>query len=131
MRHTFDVVVRWSDEDRLGHINNSRYLTYTEDARLSWLRDSPHGNGGVILARAEVDFRRPVHFVAGGHLAVHSSVRSVGTSSLRMRQDIVDDEAEVVAAVESVVVGYDYARKRSRPWTEYERAWLAQWTATG
>jgi acyl-CoA thioester hydrolase len=128
VRHTYHVVVRWSDEDRLGHINNSRYLTYTEDARLGWLSQSPQGNGGVILARAEVDFRRPVHFVAGGHLAVHSWVQSVGTSSVRLHQDIVDDDDQTVAAVLSVIVGYDYDGERSRPWADDERAWLARWT---
>ena len=142
MRHHFDAIVRWSDEDRLGHVNNARYLTFTEDARLVWLDDSPAGSGGVILARAEIDFRSQVHFAVGGRLAVQTWVTAIGRSSAGLRQDIhrVDapdgaaaaaDSAPVpadpVATTANVLVCYDYRNQRSRPWTEEERAWLRTW----
>ncbi|MGI8533026.1 MAG: acyl-CoA thioesterase [Geodermatophilaceae bacterium] len=142
MPHRFDVIVRWSDEDRLGHVNNARYLTFTEDARLVWLADSPAGSGGVILARTEVDFRSQVHFAAGGRLVVQTWVTAIGRSSAGLRQDIhrVDapdgvattaDPAQVladpVATTANVLVCYDYRNQRSRPWTEEERAWLRTW----
>lgn len=135
MLHRYDVAVRWSDEDRLGHVNNSRYLTFTEDARLSWLADSPSGNGTVILARTEIDFVRPVHFPAGGRLVVHTCVVAVGRSSMRLRQDIFDaedggrDRSEAVARTEHVLVSYDYERQQSRPWRDSESAWLRLWIA--
>ncbi|MGI8691765.1 MAG: acyl-CoA thioesterase [Geodermatophilaceae bacterium] len=148
MPHRYDVAVRWSDEDRLGHVNNSRYLTYTEDARLSWLAESPSGNGTVILAHTEIDFVRPVHFVATGRLVVHTSVVTVGRSSMRLRQDIFSadvisagdavaeanaaggrDRSEAVTRTEHVLVCYDYERQQSRPWMEPEAAWLRLWIA--
>lgn len=130
--HSYDVVVRWSDEDRLGHVNNARYLTFAEDARLVWLADSPAGNSGVILARSEVDFRFPVHFEVGGRLVVETGVTAVGRSSVRVRQDVVwppDSEraGEPVASTVHVLVCYDYGRAAPRPWTADERAWLARW----
>lgn len=137
--HHYDVAVRWSDEDRLGHVNNSRYLTFTEDARLSWLADSPAGNGTVILAHTEIDFVRPVHFVTGGRLVVHTSVDAVGRSSVRLRQDVFDsgvlapgtrrDRSEAVARTEHVLVCFDYELQRARPWQERERTWLRRWIA--
>ncbi len=128
----YDVIVRWSDEDRLGHVNNSRYLTFTEDARLAWLSGSPAGAGGVILARSEIDFRFPVHFVAGGRLVVQTAVCSIGRSSLRIRQDILwpeDSEraGAAVARTQHVLVCYDYPRGVPRPWTDVEREWLSRW----
>ncbi len=139
MPHRYDVAVRWSDEDRLGHVNNSRYLTFTEDARLSWLADSPSGNSVIILARTDIDFARPVHFVAGGALVVQTSVLSVSRSSLRLRQDVfhpgdltsdtTSERAQAAARTEHVLVCYDYERQCSRPWDEQERAWLHRWIA--
>ncbi len=143
MPHHYDVAVRWSDEDRLGHVNNSRYLTFTEDARLSWLADSPSGNETIILARTEIDFVRPVHFVAGGRLVVHTSVVAVGRSSMRLRQDVFPADviadgataadrrvrSEAVARTEHVLVCYDYELQQSRPWRDSESAWLRRWIA--
>lgn len=137
----YDVAVRWSDEDRMGHVNNSRYLTFTEDARLAWLAASPTGPGGVILARSEIDFRHPVHFAIGGRLVVQTAVLDIGGSSLRIRQDVVwpDEErrtgdpveygapGQAVALTRHVLVCYDYVRGTPRPWTADERAWLAGW----
>lgn len=129
--HRHDVTVRWSDEDRLGHVNNSRYLTFTEDARLGWLHDSPTGSAGVILARSEIDFRYPVHFPIGGRLVVETAVRQIGGSSVRIRQDVCwppDSDLEgAVACTLHVLVCYDYVRGAPRPWTEPEREWLARW----
>lgn len=136
--HAYDVVVRWSDEDRLGHVNNARYLTFTEDARLVWLADCPAGNSGVILARSEVDFRRQVHFPAGGRLVVHTDVRTIGRTSMRIGQDIlpVDDAGQpgsvtdAVARTEHVLVAYDYVGQVTRPWDGAEREWLQGFLAT-
>ena len=135
--HSYDVVVRWSDEDRLGHVNNARYLTFTEDARLVWLADCPTGDIGVILARSEIDFRRQVHFPAGGRLVVHTDVRTIGRTSMRIGQDIlpVDDAgqagsvSEAVARTEHVLVAYDYVGQATRPWGDAEREWLQRFMA--
>ena len=135
MPHVHDVQVRWSDEDRLGHINNTRYLTFVEDARLGWLHESPAGNGGVILTRVEIDFRVPVHFATDGRLVVHTSVTDIGRSSVQLRQDILaadrpggpEPERRVVAAVRCVLVCFDYDRQSTRPWRDEERGWLQGW----
>ena len=35
-----EAQVRWSDPDRLGHVNHARYLSYFEDARMALLARS-------------------------------------------------------------------------------------------
>ena len=67
--HTEPVPVRWGDMDALGHVNNARYFTYAEQARIAWLATLfPDGglggedsSGGPILARISADYRAPVH----------------------------------------------------------------------
>ena len=38
--YTARVALRWSDMDALGHINNSEYLRYFEQARIEFLADA-------------------------------------------------------------------------------------------
>ena len=57
--------LRFSDTDAMGHVNNARFLSYLEDARVALFRDLAGGvdgllERGVILARVEIDYRRPV-----------------------------------------------------------------------
>jgi len=32
--HTTDLAVRWGDMDAVGHVNNSRFFSYFEEARV-------------------------------------------------------------------------------------------------
>jgi len=35
--HVIPVHVAWSEQDAFGHVNNARYITYAESARIHWL----------------------------------------------------------------------------------------------
>ena len=37
----FNFIVRFTDTDKYGHVNNSVYFTYFEEARTQWLFDFP------------------------------------------------------------------------------------------
>ena len=55
--------LRWSDMDALGHINNSEYLRYLEQARIEFLADAAAAESPVMRAcwwRHEVDYRKPM-----------------------------------------------------------------------
>ncbi|MFN4071655.1 MAG: acyl-CoA thioesterase, partial [Thermus caldifontis] len=57
------IQVRFRDLDALGHVNNAVYLTYFEVARAAYfqrLKEDWLEKGHFILARAEVDFLRPI-----------------------------------------------------------------------
>lgn len=57
------IQVRFRDLDALGHVNNAVYLTYFEVARAAYFRRLKEDwleRGHFILARAEVDFKRPI-----------------------------------------------------------------------
>ena len=59
------IALRWSDLDAFNHVNNSRYLTFLEQARIEWFEtlDAPWmtdevapGDQVVILHRGRVLF---------------------------------------------------------------------------
>jgi acyl-CoA thioester hydrolase len=110
--HRLDV--RFRDCDPMGHVNNAVYLTYLEQARFAhwralWGFDFEHlpdGTPGVILARAEIDYRRPAKY--GDVLEVRVGLERIGRTSFAYAYEIVDEEGQIVAHARSVQVMYDY-----------------------
>ena len=112
------LLVRFSDCDPLGHVNNAVYSTYLEQARIVlWraqagleLRRAASGQGGesFILARTEIDFRSEAH--DGDELEVRLALEGFGRTSARYVYEIVDVATErVVATAKTVQVWYDYS----------------------
>jgi acyl-CoA thioester hydrolase len=126
-RHVYPCRVRWSDVDTYGHVNNVKYFEYSQEARialLSGLSDgSPQDTGrGVVVARIDVDYRRPILF-RSEPFQVETWVSRVGTSSYDLEAEIKDGD-EVLSRAHAVVVAFDLHRQRSRPLSEVERARL-------
>jgi YbgC/YbaW family acyl-CoA thioester hydrolase len=61
---------------------------------------------GVILARVECDYHRPVRY--GEALEVRLRVAGIGRTSFRYEYEIVDQTARTVAVAKTVQVMYDY-----------------------
>ena len=115
------LMVRFSDCDPLGHVNNAVYSTYLEQARFAlWraqagveLRRAARGEGreGFILARTEIDFRSEAH--EGDELEVRLMLDGFGRTSAAYSYEVVDaPTGRLVANAKSVQVWYDYQEKK-------------------
>ncbi len=51
--HTCRIPIRWGDMDAMGHVNNTVYFRYMEQARIEWLESVGYGVG-VLLDEAPV-----------------------------------------------------------------------------
>lgn len=122
--HIHRAQLRFSDTDALGHVNHARFASLFEDARIALLR-SLAGDGpdllasGVILARLEIDYLRPL-LVDAGTVTVRSRVVRVGRSSFAIDYEL-SQAGNACAHGVSVLVAYDYTGGRSRPLEETER----------
>lgn len=123
--YTHTTTVRFGDTDAMGHVNNAKFATYLEDARVGFFRAHTGDTvslAGLILARTEIDFVRPILFGADP-VETDVWVEHVGTKSFRlgarMRQS-----GEVVGRAVAVLVAYDYAANASRPLSDEEKALL-------
>ena len=111
--------VRFRDCDPLGHVNHSVYLTYLEQARFNhWRAVGIAGTDaerilGVILARAEIDYRRPAAY--GDVLEIHLAVAAIGRTSFTYEYEIVDAQGQLIASARTVLVRYDYAAGKPVP----------------
>jgi acyl-CoA thioester hydrolase len=122
------VALRWRDMDALGHVNHVVYLTYLEEARdaaiMRILRDTP-GEGGYVVARVAIDYRRELR-LADGPVVVSCTAMTIGGASAQTRETIHTATGELAAEAESILVKFDRETRRSRQWTDAERrAFLA------
>ncbi|MGC8876663.1 acyl-CoA thioesterase [Thermus sp.] len=115
------VQVRFRDLDALGHVNNAVYLTYFEVARVAYFRRLKEDwleRGHFILARAEVDFLRPIHLE--DPVAVGVRVVRLGRSSFEMEYR-VEARGEEAARGRTVQVWLEGGRPAPLPEAIRER----------
>lgn len=119
-RFTHNIEVRYGDLDPQGHVNNAKFFTYLEQARISYfiqlgLWDSKSFfDIGFILADARLTFHSPIQF--GQKVQVQVRVSRLGNKSLSMEYLMLDSESsEKFASGESVLVTYDYRSQASVP----------------
>jgi acyl-CoA thioester hydrolase len=107
------VEVRYGDLDPQGHLNNARYLTYMEQARIYYLKQLGVWDGksfldiGIILADIHITFHSAVQF--GRLVRVGAKVTRLGNKSLDMIYRLEDsDTGQEFATSSSVLVAFDY-----------------------
>ena len=114
MKYTDKQYVRWDDLDALGHVNNAKYLTYAQEARFAML-----GLFNMVVARAEVDFKAPIH---EGNIYVDVTIwiDAISKSSFTMVYEI-SSEGTLFAKIKTVQVTVTDDTKSSRPISEVQR----------
>ncbi len=97
----FPITVRfpihWGEMDAYGHVNNARYFTWFEAARIAYMArvglvsaemQKPEGGVGPIVAATNAEYLRPVVFPA--ELVVGARVSRIGTTSFVMEYAVDD-----------------------------------------
>ena len=115
------VEVRYGDLDPQGHVNNAKYLTYFEQARIAyWIdmgfftTDQSFMEIGVILADIHLTYLEPVYFGQKVKVGVH--VARLGNKSMTWEQNVIDVESDKeLAKAEIVIVAYDYRQEKTIP----------------
>lgn len=112
--------IRFVDFDSLGHVNNANYLTYFEIARIRYFEEIiAEGRvnwkkEGIILARAEIDFRQPINSYDGYYISIRCS--RIGTKSFDFAYRITkENDANIISMAEgtTVMVCFDYETQQT------------------
>ncbi len=98
--------VRWRDLDAFNHVNNSKYLSYLEEARLRWMLSVP-GQGldehvAPVVAAANLNYRRPIEWPA--QLDIELFVERLGNTSVTIGHRIIDANDDSVLYCDGNVV---------------------------
>jgi acyl-CoA thioester hydrolase len=128
---TLDIPVAWGDMDAFAHVNNMVYLRWFESARIAYfglagVLERMESDGiGPILARATVDFRKPVTFP--DRILVSARVPELRNTSFTMVYRVTSHAGgdAVVAEGDSVVVMVNYRTGDKVPLSEATRSRVA------
>jgi len=118
--------VRWRDLDAFNHVNNSKFLSYLEEARLRWMIGLPgewiDENVAPVVAAANVNYRRPIEWP--NEIIVELFVERLGNTSLTIGHRIVhaDDASILYADGNVVMVWIDKARGQASALPDTVRA---------
>ncbi|HSD17925.1 MAG TPA: thioesterase family protein [Thermomonas sp.] len=91
------IALRWSDLDAFNHVNNARYLTFLEQARIEWFETVGEpwmtDDIGPVVATATLNFKRPVEYPT--NIAVELFTDKLGNTSVTIGHRIVADDGTV------------------------------------
>jgi acyl-CoA thioester hydrolase len=82
-RHWVDDVIRFSDQDPGGHVNNTAYAAYIEHGRVTAMRALGFqrlAGSRFVLAHLEIDYLAEAHFP--GALRIGTRALRIGASSV-------------------------------------------------
>ena len=58
------ISVRWRDMDSMGHVNNAKYISYLEEARVRWMLTVPDVSMtdriAPVVAANNINYKRPL-----------------------------------------------------------------------
>lgn len=124
--HETSLPILWGDMDSLGHVNNTVYFKYMEQARVTWIEamtgSLTGADEGPVIANAFFNFYRPLVFP--GDLVVKLYVASPGRTSIDTFVTIErrDEPGEPYAAGGATLVWVSNADGRPVPLPEPIRA---------
>jgi acyl-CoA thioester hydrolase len=118
----FRMRTRWPDFDALGHVNHAAYHVYLDEARDDALRRTvgDFDTWPNVVVRAAVDYRAEIR-LGTREVTVRTRIASVGTSSVRFEQEVLDASGAIAVAAEAVLVAWDRDARVSRPIRDDER----------
>ncbi len=131
-KHSTKIKVRFSDLDAMQHVNNATYLSYLEEARLSYFNDIFNTQINnldfeAIIGRIEIDYLIPIMF--GDEVEVFTRTVKLGNKSIDVEHIIAIKKGNefVKAATSSTkLVYYDYKKQISKEIPEEIKKTIAQ-----
>lgn len=119
---TRDIEVRWGDMDALNHVNNTVFLRFIEEVRISFFQSIPGGwensEDLPLLVNVNCNFRREIRYPATVRVTLRASRASA--KRLLMEHEIrdVDDPDLLYADAEATAVWINRSTGRGIPLPE-------------
>jgi YbgC/YbaW family acyl-CoA thioester hydrolase len=117
---SLSIIVRPTEVDVNGHVNNSKYVEYLEWGREEWYEhnglpyDRLFALGAVtVTVNINLDFRRECR--QGEALVIRTRPDRLGRTSFALRQEICKVDGSVAAEGTVTLVTIDPATRKSRP----------------
>ena len=126
------ITVRFSDIDMAGHVHNSNYLSYFEQARIDFLTaiTGPNWNWkkkGLLIGRIEVDYILPLYL--RDKVFIKTCCDHVGNKSFTLSYELFKNDAVIYEGLKSQEVTLKSDKHNHGLTFKYpEWRYLAFWT---
>jgi acyl-CoA thioester hydrolase len=127
--------------DAYGHVNNTRFLTLYEEARVALFFTGAREMGltsfsdGIVISRHEVDYLRPVDYATGpdgkprpSQVRIEMWVEEIRASRFTIAYELLD-AGTMASRARSVCVPFNLEKQHPRRLSDAERNFLAGWGA--
>ncbi|HEX2922269.1 MAG TPA: acyl-CoA thioesterase [Bacteroidales bacterium] len=107
--------IDWSETDIFGHINNLAIQKYAQAARVCLLEEAKLMNlldterKGPVIASTKCQFLKPVFYP--GNVIAYSRVELLKNTSFGVFNVVINDNNEIVAQVNDIIVFFDFEKK--------------------
>lgn len=121
--HEMIMPIRWGDMDAYGHVNNTVYFRYMEQARVEWVTslgyDVAPGRESMLMINGFCNFYQQLSYP--GELILKTAIGVIGKSSVDIYTTMsLTTEPEVIAAEGgATMVWVDLITNKSAPWPEH------------
>lgn len=120
MKTSLDIIVRPTEIDVNGHVNNAKYLEYLEWGREEWyeagdLRYDVLKRLGLQTVTVNININYRKECGQGERLTVVTEPESMGRTSYVMAQRIYNEQHELCADAIVTSVAMDVTSRKSRP----------------
>ena len=129
LAYELTLPVRWADMDVNAHVNNTRFFTYFESARLAWFeslraRDKRNGQGGVVV-HASCNYLRSIPYPETVRINLYAGAPR--RTSFTTYYDLLSETDPTIkyADGQAVMVWVDRATGNPLPLPDYVRDALA------
>ena len=124
--HTERIPIRWGDMDAMGHVNNTVYFRFMEQARISWFdalvpEQEAWKSTGIVIANASCNFKRAMTYP--GIVEVKVYIDPPGGSSVGTHYELLID-GKLYADGAAMVVFIDMKHQKATRIPEDIRARL-------
>jgi len=116
LAHVERIPIRWGDMDAMGHVNNTLYFRFMEQARIGWFaalvpEKEAWQSTGIVIVNASCNYKRPITYP--GTVETKLYVGTPGGSSVPTYYELrVDEDPEPYADGAAVVVFVDMAKQK-------------------
>lgn len=121
--HQMNMPIRWGDMDAYGHVNNTVYFRYMEQARVEWITSlglsvTP-GKASMLMINGFCNFHQQLAYP--GELILKTYLGGVGRSSIDVYTTMALTTApDIFSAVGgATMVWVDLQTGKSTPWPDH------------
>ncbi len=115
-----EIVVRSTEVDMLGHVNNAVYQQWFEWGRFEWVRWSgvdfdalSPEHLSLVVVHVSLDYRREAR--RDDRMVIETSLARLGTKSMTWRQRVLHADGTVAAEGDVVLAVFDTRTRRAEP----------------